>query len=137
MQKVVEVLAERAASGIPTRMVLAERFWPLAPQVVRAEALPQADTWWRGTLNRLLSLVTIRREDGTAAGETAAAVAARAEARLFQGDFAAAAAELALLSGGPAEVAGPWLADARARVAAEKALSELTAHTVALTGAGR
>ncbi|MBI2236519.1 MAG: hypothetical protein HYU60_06145 [Magnetospirillum sp.] len=137
VQKAVDALAERAAAGIPTRMVLAERFWPLAPRVVRAEALPQGDTWWRATLNRLLSLVTIRREDGAAAGETAAAVAARAEARLSEGDLAAAAAELSGLSGGPAEVAGHWLADARARVAAERALADLTAHTIALTGAGR
>lgn len=137
VQTAVDALAERAAAGIPTRMVLAERFGPLAPQVVRAEALPQGDTWWRATLNRLLSLVTIRREDGAAAGETAAAVAARAEARISEGDLAAAAAELSGLSGGPAEVAGHWLADARARVAAERALAELTAHTIALTGAGR
>jgi hypothetical protein len=137
VQRAADALAERAAAGIPTRMVLAERFWPLAPRMVRAEALPLGDSWWRATLNRLLSLVTIRREDGAAAGETAAAVAARTESRVSEGDLAAAAAELAGLSGGPAEVAAPWLADARARVAAEKALSDLTAHTIALTGAGR
>lgn len=129
-----DVLKDRAAAGIPVRAALAERFEVLAPQVVRAEMLPQADTWWRETLNRLLSLVTVRREDGSAAGDGAAAVVARAKGRLDQNDLSGAARELGRLTGGPAEAAGPWVADARSRSSAEGVLSELTAHTLALVG---
>jgi hypothetical protein len=126
---------DHAATGIPTRLMLAERFEALAPQIVRAEMLPAADSWWRGSLNRLLSLITVRREDGATNGDDAAAVVARAQGRLGQGDLAGAARELGRLSGTSAEVAGPWMADARARVGADRALSELTAHGIALTGA--
>ncbi|MGE5506263.1 MAG: COG4223 family protein [Actinomycetota bacterium] len=135
--KAAEALKARAAAGIPTRSVLEHRFDALAPQIVRAEVLPAADGWWRQTANRLLSLVVIRREDGSEAGDGAAAVVARASARLGQDDLAGAARELGRLTGAPAETAGPWMADALARVGADRSTSELTAHAVALTGAGK
>jgi hypothetical protein len=135
--KVAEALKARSAAGIPTRAVLEHRFDALAPQIVRAEALPTAEGWWRQAANRLLSLVVIRREDGAEAGDGAAAVVARAGQRLRQDDLGGAARELGVLTGAPAEVAAPWMADALARLGADHATSELTAHAVALTGAGK
>lgn len=131
----IEALRPRAVSGIPGFATLAGRFHVQAPEIVRAEVLPTGQSWWRDTLDRLATLVTIRREDGNAAGSSTAAIVARAEARLAEGDLAGAVAEADTLTGGPAAAAGPWLADARARLAADKAVSELSAHVVAQVGA--
>jgi uroporphyrinogen-III synthase len=130
-------LKARAVAGIPTFPVLVQRFNAQAPAIVRAQVLPEGQSWWRQTLDRLTGLVVIRREDGSNAGNAPAAVVARAEAALGQGDLAGAVAEIATLSEGPAEQAAPWLADAKARLAADKAVSELTAHVVAAIGAGQ
>jgi hypothetical protein len=50
---------------------------------------------------------------------------ARAEAALEQGNLAAAVAELEGLEGAAADAAAPWLAEARARLAAQAALAAL------------
>jgi hypothetical protein len=129
-------LRPRAATGIPGRPALAARFTLLEPAIVRAEVLPDGDGWWPRTLNRLMTLVTVRREDGSAGGDGAAELAARAEARLAEGDFAAAVAEAGHLTGGPQAVAAQWLDDARARLAADQALTELAAGAIASSGTG-
>ena len=62
------------------------------------------------------------------------------DGRVTLGDLfenAGAVAEVESLQGGPADQAANWLADARARLAADKAVSELTAHVVAAIGAGQ
>ncbi|WP_096700040.1 mitofilin family membrane protein [Magnetospirillum sp. 15-1] len=128
-------LKEQAAAGIATRAALVQRFDALAPALIRAEILPEGDGWWRHAADRLLSLITIRREDGATIGQNAAAIIGRAQAALTRGDFAAALTELEFLSPGPAEAARPWIAEAKARQGADKALSQLTAQAVALAGA--
>jgi hypothetical protein len=133
--RLLEMLKPRAGAGIPVRATLTDRFTALEPAIIRAEMLPDNNGWWRQTLDRLMRVVTIRREDGNAEGGNAAAVAARAQAHLARGDLAAAAAECEQLTEGAARVAAPWLDDARARLTADRALSELTAHAVAALGA--
>ncbi|HEX6980927.1 MAG TPA: mitofilin family membrane protein, partial [Alphaproteobacteria bacterium] len=91
-------------------------------------------SWWRPLLDRLTSLVTIRRI-GEVDGDTPEAVVARAERRLAADDLAGAVAELERLQGAPAAAAGSWLADARARLTAEAALAGLTTH-ILRTGSG-
>lgn len=132
-----EILKPRAVTGIPTLPVLTARLNAQAPAIIRAQVLPEQQGWWRQTLDRLASLVTVEREDGNAAGASPAAILARAQAALAAGDLAQAVAEMDGLSGGPAEQAAPWLADAKARLTAGKAVSELTAHVVAAIGAGQ
>ncbi|MBC7952056.1 MAG: uroporphyrinogen-III synthase [Rhodospirillaceae bacterium] len=133
----LDVLKPRAISGIPTAPVLSVRFAALAPAIVRATVLPAEQSWWRQTMDRFASLVVVRREDGNAAGTQPAAIVARAEAALNQGDLGGAVGEVETLTGGPADQAANWLADAKARLAADKAVSELTAHVVASIGAGQ
>lgn len=133
----VEALKPRAVSGLPTRPMLTARLGAQGPAIVRAQILPEQQSWWRQTVDRLATLVTVEREDGTAAGQSPAAIVARAQAALAQGDLAAAVAEIQGLNGGPAEQAAPWLADAQARLAADSAVSDLTAHVVAAIGAGQ
>ena len=132
--RALDALKERAATGIAPRLVLAERFDLLAPALIRAEILPEGEGWQRRVMDRLLSLVTIRREDGSAAGTSAAAVVARAQAALTRGELAAAIAEAESLTGGPAQAAAAWTAEAKSRLAADKAVSELAAHAIALAG---
>ncbi|MGE4281559.1 MAG: uroporphyrinogen-III synthase [Magnetospirillum sp.] len=128
-------LKARAELGIPTQTTLVARFHRLAPDLVRAQVLPADQSWWRQTLDRLASLVVVRREDGDAAGSGSAAIVARIEARLAEDDLEHAADEAAGLQDTAAEVVAPWLDDARARLVADKVASALTAHVVAQVGA--
>lgn len=133
----VEMLKVRAVTGIPTLPMLTARLSAQAPVIIRAQVLPESQGWWRQTLDRLASLVTIEREDGNVAGASPAAIVARAQAALATGDLAGAVAEMEGLQGGPAEQAAPWIVDAKARLAAGTAVSGLTAHVVAAIGAGQ
>ncbi len=131
----IETVAAQAAAGIATRAALADRFEALAPRIIRAEILPEGEGWWRRVVDRVLSLVVIRREDGTVAGGGTAATVARASAAVARNDFAVASAELDALTGGPAELAAPWSGEAKTRLAADRTLSGLAAHAIAITGA--
>ncbi|RAU23671.1 hypothetical protein CU669_00770 [Paramagnetospirillum kuznetsovii] len=134
LAKPVDVLKDKAATGISTRPTLVDGFEILAPRVIRAEILPEGESWQRRVMDKLLALVTIRREDGSAAGSNAAAVVGRAQAALSRADLAGAISQMDSLGVGPAEAAAPWLAEAKARLAAEKALSEITAQVLAQAG---
>jgi hypothetical protein len=79
--------------------------------------------WTDRVLGRLSQVVSLRRVGAEVAGEDATARAARAEANAD--DLEAAVAVLEGLEGAPAEAAASWLAQARARLAAEAALAEL------------
>lgn len=137
MAPLLDALKPRAVTGLPTRPMLTARLAAQGPAIIRAQILPEEQSWWRQTVDRLATLVTIEREDGNAAGTTPAAIVARAQAALAQGDLAAAVAEAETLTAGPAEQAAPWLADAKARLAADAAVSDMTAHVVAAIGAGQ
>lgn len=131
----LQALEPLAEGGVSTRGELASRFGELGSAVIRAEVVPVEQGWWRQTVQALTSVVTVRRIDGEAVGDSVAARVARAQAGLEKGDLGAAVRELSVLDGVPAEVAAPWLAKARARLAAEEALSNLTAHAVAVAQA--
>jgi hypothetical protein len=55
---------------------------------------------------------------------------------LREGDLAKADAELSALQGRPLEAATPWMQAVTARIAADRALSELTASVAAQTAKG-
>jgi hypothetical protein len=124
-------LEPHAASGIPDLEVLRRRFEKVAGDTVRAANAGEDTGWVRLTLNRLASLVTIRRTDGTA-DDSIDAVVAGVENDLESGDLITAVEALADLSGAPAEAVAGWLGDARARLTAERALADLHVHAVSL-----
>lgn len=126
-------LAAYAGAGVPTVAALRADFANVALDVVRAARAPGDSTWIDRTIDRLARLVTVRRV-GDVAGDTAAATVARAEQRLAGGDLAAAVAEVQRLEGPAAKAAAAWLAEARARLAAERVLSQLEARAVAAMG---
>lgn len=130
--------ADRAGQGVATRPALRQRLDVQGQAIIRASAAPQdGDTWWNRTIDRALTVVSVRRTDGLAVGDGTAAVVSRAEALMDGGDLGGAVAELESLQGAPAEAAADWLTDARARLTAEAALSDLSAEAVARLTAAR
>ena len=128
----LKVLEPHAQAGVPTHDRLRARFAAIAGDIVRAEAaVPEG--WLGAARQRLSALITVRRT-GQVEGAGAQARVARAEERLEEGDLAGAVAELDGLEGAPARLAMGWLDDARARLAAEDALSDLQARAIARLG---
>ena len=136
----VEMLAPRAALGVPTIAALRAHFSAVAVRAVRAGDIPDEKSWivdW--IVSPVTKLVTVRSV-GDAPGGSIDAIIARAEARLLDGDLTAAVAEVDRLEGPAAKETDDWLADARARLAAERALVALEARAraaSAVTKGGR
>lgn len=122
-------LEQAAERGVPTRIALRERFGEAAAEAVRSDRVGGTSGWWRPIAERLSSLVTLRRVDAVE-GDGAEAILARAEQRLAADDLAGAVAEVQKLQGPAAAAMQGWLADARARSAADAALGRLTAHVL-------
>lgn len=136
----VAELQQMADRPVPSFEVLAERFPAMATAAARAAqdekivTAPDsgANSWWRGIVQRLSSAVTIRRV-GDAAGDSPDARIARAEQRLAAHDLSGTVDALAGLTGAPARAVASWLDDARARLALDKAMGDLSAAAVAAT----
>jgi hypothetical protein len=126
-------LAVLAEAGLPTLVGLQRSFISLAGRAARGA--PSGDeTWVHQTLNRVTSLVTVRRT-GEIAGQSAEAVVARTERFLEEGDLARAVVEASVLTGQSVEIDG-WLGRAQRRLDAELALDDLSTQAVAIGGAG-
>jgi hypothetical protein len=121
----IGTLDAAAASGVPSLPELRNSFDRSANEIVHAARAPDGDGLLDQAAGNLMRLVTVRPVGPDVKGDTAAARVARAEAALAEGDLAAAVAELEGLEGAAAEAAAPWLAEARARLAAQEALAAL------------
>lgn len=130
----IKALEPRAARGVPTEESLVTRFDAVTLEIVRADRAPAGNVADRA-LSRLTELVSVRRIGDTDAATTDGIIA-RAEARLRGRDLAGAVDALAQLQGPAAAAAAEWLTDARARLAADAALSRLTNVGVARIAAG-
>lgn len=131
----LDALAPHAALGIATSAMLRARFTGLADDVVRVGYAPPEGSWIQRTMARLAKLVTVRRTGDDVMGTAPEAIAARTEARLAAGDLAGAVAEAEALDGAPLAVTADWLGQARARLAAGRALAILDARAVVALGA--
>ena len=123
----VEALAELdkyAVSGAPTTAVLAARFGASVRAIVQAAQRDDEAGWISQTIDRVASVVTVRRI-GDVDGASVEARVARAELRVAAGDIAAAVRELATLSGSTAAAAAPWLDEANARLAVDAAARQI------------
>jgi hypothetical protein len=121
-------LTASAATGIPSVSTLSQRFaHDVAPALMRSAA-PESDGWGAQLMNRLRSLVVVRRVGSSAAGtsDPVEGGIARAETALASGDLAAAVKAVEVLPNANAPPTQPWLADARRRLAAEQGLARLT-----------
>lgn len=131
----LDTLTPLAGKGVPTRTQLADRFGPLADEIVKADIKGSGGTWVDQVTGTLSTLVTVRRQGGGIVGDTAEAVTARAEAAVHQGNLTGAVNELSALTGPAAQAAAGWLADAKARLAADAAGKTLTDRSIALLNA--
>jgi len=128
-------LASRQATGVPTGPQLAAGFAAVADAISQAARQQSLDDGWLDrSIAEALSVVTVRPV-GDVAGDDPASRAARAEYRLTAQDLAGAVAELAGLTGAPAEAAASWLADANFRLAADQAIAALQLMAIEALGA--
>ncbi len=132
LAEVVGMLQPYAGTGIPTLTTVRTRFDATAREVAKAARPVEDDGWVGSVLNRLSSLVTVRRTGEDAVEGSADAALDQAEAALAAGELATAIKAVESLGSAAAEAARPWLDDARARAAAERALATLHIHTVSL-----
>jgi hypothetical protein len=121
----LDALAPSAGQGIARRETLSAAFPAAADRIIAADTLPDADSLWKKAARKLATLARIRRTDGE--GDDTQAIIARGTTLLKGGDLAGAVDQLATLGGDAAKAAQPWLATARARLTADRALSQLTA----------
>jgi hypothetical protein len=82
------------------------------------------------------SAVSIRRIGADTTGDEPAAVLARAEAALSQGDLAASIKEVESLPAPARDAFAGWLDDAKARASANDSLSKLESTVLASLGGG-
>ena len=123
-----------AIGGVPTLSDLQASFGATADAAVAAERAGKG--WIDQTLSSLEGLVSVRRVGGDMAGDSAEAIVARAETALDGGDLETAVNDVAALSGAAADAAAEWLAQAKNRLAVDKAVASLGARASALvTGA--
>jgi hypothetical protein len=136
MAAAIAALEPRAAGGVPTVAELRSRFPAVADAVSRADNTVKGDGWVESAVNRLSSLVSVRKtgEAAIAGGGTDAALAG-AEGALAAGDLAAAVQALETLEPPAAEAAAGWLGDAHARMTAERLLATLQARAISLLAA--
>jgi hypothetical protein len=127
-----------ADAGLSTLAQLQGEFPAVAQRVAQSEVQSDGEGWLDDVTNRLTSLVTVRRvgDAALASGGTDAALV-QAEAALKAGDLAGAVQAFEGLQGQAAEAASPWLAKARDRVEAEKALADLRLAAIAQLDAAR
>lgn len=122
----VKSLEPFAAAGVPTLARLRAEFPTVALAVSRDEGAARGQEWHDRVLNRISSLVTVRRTgpEAIAAGGTPGLLAT-AEQALTAGELKAAVDAVGKIDGPGAKAAAGWLAEARARLAADQALAAL------------
>lgn len=132
LKPIVDKLAPMADAGVPTLSQLAAAF--PATEIARAGEAELAgevtdDNWlkrfWRGLGHSISEVITVRPTGPDVEGDDTLARLARAEAKLGEGDLAAAVAEVKALTGLAAETAAEWLAQAEARLAIEESAAQL------------
>ena len=132
LKPIVDRLSPMADAGVPTLSQLAAAF--PATEIARAGEAELAgeitdDNWlkrfWRGLGHSISEVITVRPTGPDVEGDDTLARLARAEAKLGEGDLAAAVAEMKALTGLAAETAAEWLAQAEARLAIEESAAQL------------
>lgn len=127
----LQPLEAHAESGVPTQGDLYQRFAATADAIERARSEMGGNGPWDKTVNRLRSLVTIRKTGEAALAEGGVdAILEQAKSRLQAGDLAGAVDALEGLEGPAAEAASPWIKDARARLDVNRAISRLQIQTI-------
>ncbi|WP_281684469.1 mitofilin family membrane protein [Thalassobaculum salexigens] len=123
------------AGGVPSEADLRSRFPTVAASIIDASLVGAGDDVVGTALTRIAALVTLRRTE-TADGDDIDAIVNRAEAAANAGDLPGAVAALGALDGDPAKVAQPWIAEAQARIAVDRAVRSLQSRALATLSGG-
>jgi hypothetical protein len=139
----IAVMQPLATRAVPTREALQARFGAIAAEAGRAAQLaalaadaPAGDPlgrWWNAVMQRLSSVVSVRRV-GDVAGDSPAARLARAGQAVAAGDLAGAVNALDGLPEPAGHVVAGWRVDAQARIELERAGEALFAAALAASG---
>jgi hypothetical protein len=113
---------------VPTRAELSSAFNRAAAEAVAADMGASQDGMLGGVLRRLNDVITVRRVDASAEGDSVDARLARAETKLAAGDLQQAVAIVEQLPEPAKGEMASWLEQARSRIAAERALSQLSSQ---------
>ena len=132
--KAPDALSTVSATGVRTTEALARRFRPLAPKAVVADLKAQSGDDPLGQAAARLQSVFTGRPKNEQTGDDTGAILSRVEARLEEGDVAAALAEAQALSEAAKSGLGTWLDDLTARVNADAAASSYLAEIGASQG---
>ncbi len=126
---VIAALQPIADTGAPTTAILAGRFPQVARMALDAERKARATDFLSRLWASIAGLISIRPV-GNAEGNTTPDRLARAETALGRGDLTAAVRETEALTGAAASSIAPWLKDARARLAIERAVTQMESRIV-------
>ena len=132
--KAPDALSTVSATGVRTTEALVRRFRPLAPKAVAADLKAQSGDDPLGQAAARLQSVFTGRPKNEQTGDDTGAILSRVEARLEEGDVAAALAEAQALSEAAKSGLGTWLDDLTARVNADAAASSYLAEIGASQG---
>ena len=125
-----------ADTGIPTTAALAGTLTKLAETSPAPPPAPAETSILDSMVASAKSAVSIRRIGADTTGDEPAAVLARAEAALSQGDLAASIKEVESLPAPARDAFAGWLDDAKARASANDSLSKLESTVLASLGVG-
>ncbi len=130
----LDAIGGRATSGIATEAWLIGRFSTVHTNILRAASIGNPAARIADVVLDTLSdwLPPLYRLTGVSEGVTPRAIADRGQATMAAGDFPRAVEVLGELTGLPAEVAAPWLAEARARVVADRSRTLLAKHMLSI-----
>ena len=120
----LKVLAEHENTGIPTVPMLVSSFAALVEKARSAETGDEPDLVSR-LLGSAQSLVKVRRIGEPTDGSGPDATVSRAQAELQAGNLREAVLEVEKLEGPLAQLFGPWIDEALARLDADTALQQL------------
>jgi uroporphyrinogen-III synthase len=136
LKTALDRLQPYAERGVPTRAELSSAFDRAAGRAVAADMGASQDGMLGGVLRRLNDVITVRRVDASAEGSGTDARLAQAETKLAAGDLNEAVQIVEQLPDPALAEMQPWLEQARARMAAEQALSALSSQLMStLAGA--
>lgn len=128
LAKALGTLASFADRGAPTLPRLQDRFVRMANEIVLVDYVSAKHTWFDRAVVTVASTIDLhamahRLKDT----REASAVLWDAQAHLDNGDLAGAVNALGQLTGRPAEIAQPWIEQAKQRLTADKVLVQLDA----------
>lgn len=135
-KEAIEALAPYADKGVPDAGQLARRFDLRSAAIIQAARRAPDGDWVDRTVERMSSVLTVRRVEQPVAGTPDAHVAT-AEKALAARDVTAALEALAPIRDAVARAAPEWLADAEARRAVDTATTRAARRVAAILGQDR